>query len=214
MFCITSYGVTSTPTTQRTHAVALLKQRGMARLADLIRAGATSTTIARLERDGTIVRLSRGLYQLPDAPIDTNHSLAEAAALVPRGVVCLVSALAFHELTDQQPARIWMAIGRKSWRPRVTHPPLRIVRFSPAALRTGVKTHTIERVPVRITEPGRTIIDLFRYRRTVGQSIAVDGLKEALRQRRVTPGEIARLARDATITRLVSPYLEALTADG
>ena len=201
-------------TTQRTQALALLERRGMARLSDMIRAGITSTTVARLERDGAIVRLSRGLYQLPDAPIDVNHSLAEAAQLVPRGVVCLVSALAFHDLTDQQPARIWMAIGPKSWRPRVTQPPIRFVRFSPTALRTAIKPHLIEGVTVRVTEPARTIIDLFRYRRRVGQTVAVDGLKEALRRRRVTPSEIARLARDFKIARLVAPYLEALTADG
>ena len=186
----------------------------MTRLADLMRAGITSATVSRLERDGSIVRLSRGLYQLPDAPLDVNHSLAEVARLVPRGVVCLVSALAFHDLTDQQPARIWIAIGQKSWKPRVTHPPLRFVRFTPTALRAGVKPHVIEGVAVRVTEPARTIIDLFRYRRTVGQTIAVDGLKEALRRRRVTPSEIARLARDAKIDRVVAPYLEALTADG
>jgi hypothetical protein len=92
--------------------------------------------------------------------------------------------------------------------------PLRFVRFSPAALRTGVKPHLIEGVTVRVTEPARTIIDLFRYRRRVGQTVAVDGLKEALRRRRVTPSEIARLARDFKIARLLAPYLEALTADG
>jgi predicted transcriptional regulator of viral defense system len=186
----------------------------MARLSDMIRAGITSTTVARLERSGAIVRLSRGLYQLPDAPIDANHSLAEAAKLVPRGVVCLVSALAFHDLTDRQPARIWIAIGPKSWRPRVTQPPLRFVRFAPSALRTGVKSHVIEGVTVRVTEPARTIIDLFRYRQTVGQTIAIAGLKEALRRRRVTPSEIARLARDAKIARVIAPYIEALTSDG
>ncbi|QLQ01929.1 MAG: type IV toxin-antitoxin system AbiEi family antitoxin domain-containing protein [Thiobacillus sp.] len=90
-------------------------------MSELIASGATSATVSQLERDGLIVRLARGLYQLPDAPLDVNHSLAEAAKLVPKGVVCLTSALAFHELTDQLSAKIWVAIGTKDWRPKTTY---------------------------------------------------------------------------------------------
>ena len=103
---------------QTDRAAAMLKQRGMARLSEFIEEGITAATIARMKKSGLITQLGRGLYQLPDAPLDANHSLAEAAKLVPKGIVCLDSALAFHELTDVIPRRIWMAIGARQWAPR------------------------------------------------------------------------------------------------
>jgi len=104
-----------------------------------------------------------------DASIDTNHSLAEAAKLVPKGVICLTSALAFHELTDTIPARVWMAIGAKDRLPRVHHPPLQFVRFGQKVLTTGIEEHLIEGVRVRIYSPAKTVVDLFRYRRSAGK---------------------------------------------
>ena len=95
-----------TADTQRGRAFAFLKTKGMARLSELIVEGVTASTVSRLQREGTIIRLARGLYQLADASIDANHTLAEVAKLVPKGVVCLTSALAFHELTDQIPAKV------------------------------------------------------------------------------------------------------------
>src|ERR1700722_3359113 len=101
---------------QEDRAVALLKERGMVRLSEFIEQDITAATISRMERKGALVQLGRGLYQLPDAPLDANHSLAEVAKLIPNGVICLSSALAFHELTDQTPASVWVAIGTRDWR--------------------------------------------------------------------------------------------------
>ncbi|HEV7370698.1 type IV toxin-antitoxin system AbiEi family antitoxin domain-containing protein [Arenibaculum sp.] len=199
---------------QRERAVGMLKDRGMARLSELVAGGVTAACVSRLEREGVVVRLSRGLYQLADAPLSTEHDLAEAAKLVPRGVVCLVSALAFHELTDRIPSKVWLAIGPKDWRPRIFHPPIRFVRFPPERLEAGLRTHDVEGVPVRITEPSHTVVDLFRYRRQVGLDLAIGGLKAALRTRTATPAEVARIAADARVWPAMRPYLEALTIDG
>jgi predicted transcriptional regulator of viral defense system len=177
--------------------------------------------VSRMVRKGQIVQLSRGLYQLADAPLDANHSLAEAAKLVPKGVICLDSALAFHELTDRIPRQVWMAVGVREWRPRIAHPPIQIMRFGPKVLETGVETHLIENVPVRIYSPAKTIADLFYHARRhqrwygskVGLTHALQGMKEALRVRRATPAEIARFATQAGIWETVQPYLEALTVD-
>src|SRR3984885_10923280 len=106
------------PDTQMTKALAVLRQRGLTRLSEFRKAGITAATISRMETAGTISRLARGLYQLPDAVVGPNHTLAEASKLVPKGIICLTSALAFHELTDQVPARVWLAIGPKDRRPR------------------------------------------------------------------------------------------------
>ena len=204
----------SRPSLQRQQARALLAKRGMVRLSELRHAGVTAATISRMEKDGDIARLARGLYQLPDAQLDAHHSLAEAAKRVPKGVVCLVSALAFHGLTDQLPPRVWLAIGNKDWSPKADRPPLRIVRFTAALLTDNVETHVIEGVPVKIFGIAKTITDCFRHRRTVGLTVAIEGLQEALRHRRTMPAEIVRHAERGGIGTVVRPYLEALTANG
>jgi predicted transcriptional regulator of viral defense system len=213
--------MTSGAERQQDRAIALLSQRGMARLSELTDAGVTAATVSRMERNGKVIRLARGLYQLPNAPLDANHSLAEAAKLVPKGIICLQSALAYHDLTDRIPHSVWMAIGFENWRPRITQPPIQIVRFGPKVLPSGVEDHTIEGVPVRIYGAAKTVVDVFRfshraarrYNQRPGLNQAIEGLREALRQRKATPAEIARYATEADIWNLVKPYLEALTAD-
>jgi predicted transcriptional regulator of viral defense system len=207
--------------TQQERALALLKRQGMARLSELSKEGITAATVARMREKGLILQLSRGLYQLPDAATDIHHSLAEAAKLVPKGVVCLVSALAFHQLTDTIPRSVWMAIGFKNRRPAVKQPPLQIVRFGDKVLRTGIEEHRIEGVLVRIYDPAKTVVDLFRYRQSAGRrygkspglNLALEGLREALRQRKTTPAKIAEFASEAGIWKVVQPYLEAMTAN-
>lgn len=202
------------PITQRERALAFLKSKGMVRLSELIAEGVTASTVSRLEREGAIARLARGLYQLPDASIDAHHTLAEAAKLVPKGVICLTSALAYHELTDQIPAKVWIAIGPKDWRPKFLYPPARFAHFPSTHQRTGVEHHTIDGVDVPIFGIAKTIADLFRYRRTVGINIALEGLREALRKRKVTPAQIAKYASDARVWKTMEPYVSALTTDG
>lgn len=199
---------------QRDLACELLRDRGIVRLSEFRAAGVTAATVSRMLESGEVTRLGRGLYQLPDAPLDANHSLAEAAKRIPKGVVCLVSALAFHELTDQLPRAVWMAIGTKDWAPKEGTPPVRIVRFTETLLEDDVITERIEGVPVKIFGVAKTIADCFRHRRTVGQSVALEGLQEALRQRKATPAEIARHAERGGVSTVIRPYLEALTANG
>ena len=207
---------------QTDRALALLKRTGMARLSEFIDAGITAATVSRMKEKGLVLQLSRGLYQLPDAQLDANHSLAEAAKLAPNGIVCLVSALAFHELTDVIPSRVWMALGPRNWRPTIPNPPMQFVRFREKMLNEGIEQHQIEGVRVRIYSPAKTIVDLFRYRRPAGRryqkspglNLALEGLREALRQRKAAPSEIARYAEQAKIWRAVEPYLEAMIANG
>ncbi len=206
---------------QADRALALLKQKGMARLSELIEAGVTATTISRMKEKGLILQLSRGLYQLPDAPLETNHSLAEAAKLVPKGIVCLVSALAFHELTDVIPSRVWMALGPRDWRPAIINPKMQFVRFRDKMLTQGIEKHYVENVEVKIYNPAKTVVDLFRYRQSAGRryqkspglNLALEGLREALRRRKATPSQIADYAAEAKVWKIVEPYLEAMTAN-
>lgn len=200
--------------TLRDCALEMLRDRGIVRLSEFKAAGITAATIGRMREDGDVIRLGRGLYQLPDAPLDVNHSLAEAAKRVPKGVVCLTSALAFHELTDQLPRSVWLAISKNDWSPTDDETSLRIVRFTDKLLKEDVETASIEGVQVKVFGVAKTIADCFRHRRSVGQSVALEGLQEALRQRKATPGEIARAAANGGVSTIVRPYLEALTANG
>ena len=190
----------------------------MARSVELTKAGVTATTIARLKQSGLILQLSRGLYQSADSNLQANHVLAEASKIVPKGVISLLSALAFHELTDAMPPRVWMAIGSRARKPRVTYPAIEFVRFNEKLLCYGVEPHSIEGVSVNITNPAKTIVDLFRYRQSEGRRfskstglhVALEGLKEALRQRKATPAQIAHYAIEAGNWKVVEPYLDAM----
>ena len=180
--------MTTQPKRQQDQALSLLKKRGMVRLSEFIKGGVSAATVSRMKEKSLILQLGRGLYQLPDASLSVHHSLAEAAKLVPRGVVCLTSALAFHELTDTIPSRVWMAIGAKDRLPRAESPPLQFVRFGQRVLTSGIEEHVIEGVRVRIYNPAKTVVDLFRYRRAVGKryqkspglNLALEGLREAV----------------------------------
>jgi predicted transcriptional regulator of viral defense system len=185
----------------------------MLRLKDFVAEGIGPETLARLVREDAVARPARGLYQLPDAQVAAAHTLAEAAALVPKGIVCLTSALQYHELTLHMPAAVWMAIERTAWRPRIDYPPIRFVRFTGDALTEGVERHRIEGVEVPITDPARTIADCFRYRAKVGLDVAMEGLREGLRRRRCTPDELWRYSCTARAWSVMRPYVEAMVSD-
>ena len=198
---------------QRTHALDLLESRGMLRSKDFAAEGVGPETLARLVREEAVVRPARGLYQLADARVEAAHSLAEAAILVPKGIICLISALQYHELTLQMPAAVWMAIERTAWRPKIDYPRIRFVRFPGPALKDGVERHLIDGVAVPITNPARSIVDCFRYRGKVGLDVAMEGLREGLRRGRCTPDELWRHARTARVWSVMRPYVEAMVSD-
>ncbi|WP_316203942.1 type IV toxin-antitoxin system AbiEi family antitoxin domain-containing protein [Bradyrhizobium sp. SZCCHNS3051] len=207
---------------QEDRAIALLRERGMMRLSEFLKEGITAATISRMEEKGALNQLSRGLYQLPDAPLEAHHSLAVAAKLVPNGVICYDSALAFHELTDRIPPYTWMAIGPRDWRPKITQPRIQITRFGYKEFDKGVEQHLVEDVPVKIYTPAKTIVDLFKsgkyqkafYNSTTGFAHATQAMKDALRLHKATPAEIAKFAVEAGIwENVVQPRLETLTVN-
>lgn len=193
----------------------------MARLSEFRDLGITAATLSRMVAKGSVLRLGRGLYQLVDAELDANHTLAEASKLVPKGIICLASALAYYELTDVIPARVWMAIGPKDREPSISSIPLKFVRFGEKVHHAGIQEHLIEGVLVRIYSPAKTVVDLFRYRQSEGRryqnspgpNLAIEGLRESLKKRKATPGDIAAFAQEAGVWKIVRPYLEAVSAD-
>jgi predicted transcriptional regulator of viral defense system len=159
---------------------------------------------------GAIQRVGRGLYVARNAKPTEHHSLAQASKRVPNGVVCLLSALRFHDLTTQSPFEVWLAIGNKARAPRRINPAIRIARFSPRTLAYGVQEHRIEGVTVRIFSVAKTVADCFCYRNKIGLDVALEALRECVRLRRATTDEIWRAAKIRRVANVMRPYMESI----
>jgi len=199
---------------QREQLRSIVAQRSIIRAQDLRNAGIAGSTIQRALKDGDLVRIGRGLYQDPRSDIEGDLTLAEVSKRIPKGIIAMVSALAYHGLTDQMPRKTWVAIGTSDWTPVPSYPPVRIVRFADKYLQQGVEQHKISGVDVPVFSVIKTLADLFRNGRLVDRSIAVEGLRAALDQRKATPAQIADAARAGGTWRVMRPYLEALTFNG
>jgi predicted transcriptional regulator of viral defense system len=192
-------------------ALRLLAERGVARSRDLERAGVTRTQIRRLSERGIVERVGYGLYRDPGAELSQLADLAEVARRVPDGVVCLLSALRFHHLGTQNPFEVWLAIDRKAWRPRLKHPPLRLVYLSGASLEIGIEEHDVDGVPVRVFSAAKTVADCFKFRHKIGTDVAVEALRAFRESRTKELADVWRYAQVDRVGRVMAPYLEALT---
>lgn len=188
----------------------LLRHSGIISTAEARTRGIHHETLRRMCARGELVRVGRGLYSLPDADITIHHGLAQAAKAVPKGVVCLLSALRFHEIGTQVPREVWMAIDRRAALPRVRHPKTRIIRFSGPALVEGIEKHVIEGVSVKIYNPAKTVADCFKYRNKIGLDVALEALREALRGRKCSNDELWKYAQICRMTKIMRPYMEAI----
>ncbi len=190
--------------------LALVRRLGVVRPVDLEARGFPRGQLYRLEAKGLVERQARGLYVARDHAYTQDHSLAQVAKRVPSAVVCLLTALRFHELTTQQPAEVWIALPEKARRPKLDYPRLRVSRFSGEAFSAGVETHRIEGVSVRIYSAAKTVADCFKYRNKVGIDVAVEALKDFSRRHRGRAGDLARFARIRRVTRVMQPYLDSI----
>ncbi len=180
---------------------------------DLEAAGISRVTLAGALRVGEVERIGRGLYRLPESPVGEKHSLVMAAKRVPRGVVCLLSALRFHDLTTQNPHEVWLALPRHGWRPAQAKDAqsLRLVWLSPAAFAFGVETHDVEGVTLKVYSAAKTVADCFKYRNKIGLDVALEALREAWLAKRCTTDELMQAARVCRVAHVMRPYLESLT---
>ena len=188
----------------------LLRKVAVIRTRDLSRLGVPRAALQVPLADGRISRLSRGIYAVAGHAVTEHHSLAQVAVRVPHGVVCLLSALVFHELTTQSPHEVWIAIDRKARQPADGFPPLHVVRFGGEALTAGVDSHNIDGVDVRITSPAKTVADCFKYRNKIGITVAVEALREGWAKRRFTMDELMAMAQVCRVHNVLRPYLESL----
>ena len=178
-------------------------------MSEALEAGISRYALYRMLEEGVVERVSRGVYRLVDLPPLGDPDLAVVALRVPKAVVCLVSALAFHELTTQVPHAVWIALPRASQTPRLDHPPLSVHRFARAAYEAGVETHDVGGVPIRIYGPEKTLADLFKFRNRIGMDVVLEALESYAEQKRPDVGALLEYARVCRVERVMRPYLEA-----
>ena len=188
----------------------LAHESGIMSSAEVRSQGIHHEYLRQLCKEGKLIRVGRGLYSLPDGDVTVHHGLAQARKAIPKGVICLLSALRFHEIGTQAPHEVWVAIDRRAARPRATQPRTRIVRFSGKSLTEGIDEHNIEGVLVRIYNPAKTVADCFKYRNKIGLDVALEALRETIRERRCTIDELWRYAKICRVTEIMRPYMEAM----
>jgi predicted transcriptional regulator of viral defense system len=200
------------PLTDRERILKLARRRRGVTARDLAAEGIHRQVLSRLVESGELERIVRGVYRLPEHPQTEHHGLDMASAAVPHGIICLLSALQFHGIGTQLPSEVWMAIDRRARRPALKYPPLRVVRYTGAALTEGIEFHRSEGQTVRVYNVAKTVADCFKYRNKIGLDVALEALREAWRTRRFTMDELDRYAGICRVHRVMRPYLEALVA--
>ena len=199
------------PRSRHDKLVRLIRKMGIVRPSELEARGVRRGDLYRLEEQGLVERRARGLYVACPHPFTADHTLAQVAKRVPRGVICLLTALRFHELTTQAPAEVWIALSEKARKPTLDGVRLRVTRFSGQALTEGIETHDIEGVPVRIYSAAKTVADCFKYRNKVGVDVAVEALRDFTHNHRGGATALARFARICRVSKVMQPYLDATT---
>lgn len=189
----------------------LVRIKGVIRPRDLVTLNIATIVLTRMVKKGSLVRVARGLYALPDRKLSEHASLCEIAVKYPQGIICLLSALRYHGVGTQSPFEVWLAIPNKARPPALEYPPLRIVRFSGVSLTEGIETHFIDGVPVRITSVARTVVDCFKFRNKIGINVALEALREALRDKKTTINVLWCFAEMNRVTNIIRPYLESST---
>ncbi len=198
-----------TQKTQKKQMLALAQSKSLLQARDLEPMGIPRIGLTRLVKSGQLVRVGRGVYRLPGGNLSENEGLAEIATRAPQAVICLLTALQFHELTTQLPKEIWIAMPRGSHLPMIDYPPIKMVAVSEEFYSLGVETHMIDGVPVRIYGKAKTVVDCFRFRSKLGIDVAIEALKDAC-EKSVSADEIWRFAKICRVAGVMQPYLEAM----
>lgn len=189
---------------------AFREHAGLMQTKDALDLGIHPRTLYRLRDEGVVIQVSRGIYRLASLPPLSQPDIAAVALRVPRAVICLTSALAYHDVTSEIPHEVQIALPRRTKTPRLDFPPIRVFWFSGPALSEGIDVVEIDGVDVRIYDLPKTVVDCFRFRNKIGLDVAVAALNDAIKRKGVRPAELLRYARLCRIESVLLPYLEAI----
>ncbi len=188
----------------------LAGQQGIVRPRDVEAVGIPREYLIRLYRKGQLKRIKRGMYSFPETQVSERQPLMEIAKQAPNAVICLISALDFHELTTQIPHEVWIAIRKSSWKPNIDYPPINVSYLSGQAFLYGIQKHNINGVTIKIYSPAKTVADCFKFRNKIGHDVAIEALREIWRYRKATINELLEAAKVCRVARIMRPYLEAI----
>jgi predicted transcriptional regulator of viral defense system len=185
-------------------------KHGIIRPSDINSSDKIRQQFIRMYKQGKLERVGRGLYALPDKISSEFMSFAQVSKLAPQGIICLISALQFHELTTQISPEIWLMLEGATKKPSFEYPPTRVMHTSGKAFNYGIGTYHIDKVPVKIYTPAKTVADCFKFRNKIGIDVALEALQETFRSRKATPDEIWEAAKVCRVSNIIRPYMEAV----
>ena len=203
---------THSDSTHEQAVLALAKKRPLLRARDLAQQALPTVVLSRLVSAGKLERIARGIYSLPGRTLSEHRSMAEVALRVPRGVVCLLSALRVHGIGTQAPFEVWLAIPHHTAVPRLDQPALRIIQMSGPALTEGIERMTVDGVKVPVFNAAKTVADCFKYRNKIGLDVALEALRDGWTQRKFTMDGLWHYATIDRVENVMRPYLESVTA--
>jgi predicted transcriptional regulator of viral defense system len=183
---------------------------GIIRAKDVEAVGISRNYLYEMHKDGLLEKISAGLYTLPDTLASENSTMAEVAKRIPHAVVCLISALIYHELTTQLSPDIWLTVPKSSRKPKIKYLPLNLTYVSDPAYSFGIQEHIISGVLVKIYNPAKTVADCFKFRSKVGLDVAIEALRNARNSRKATMDELVEAAKVDRVLKIISPYMEAI----
>ncbi|NPV76299.1 MAG: transcriptional regulator [Anaerolineae bacterium] len=182
---------------------------GILRTQQTIRLGIAPRTLYMMRDAGMLLRESRGLYRLADAELGSNTDLVQVALKIPKGVICLISALSFHNLTTQIPHQVYVALPIDAEKSRLEYPPLRIFWLTQKVYLAGIENHELDGIPVKIYGIEKTIADCFKFRNKIGSDVALEALRDYRKREGFNIETILHYARIDRVERVIKPYLEA-----
>ncbi len=188
----------------------LADEKGILRPKEVEQKGLPRQYIYRLVDKGKLEKVGRGLYKIPEKDFPVYESLIETCKKIPKGVICLLSALQYHGMTTQLPDRVWIAIENKSWKPRVDLP-VKIVWMSGDSFEKGIEEHDMNGVPAKIYNSAKTVADCFKFRNKIGLDVAIDSLKEYREEKKGTMDEVWKFAKINRVQTVIRPYMEAIS---
>ncbi len=205
------------PTIEKSNTAAIRRARALLhprtaafRAGEALKAGIHPRTLYQMRDQGVIERLGRGVYRLTDMPSLGNPDLVTVAMKVPKGVICLISALSYHEITTEIPHEIYLALPRGAEPPRLDYPPMRVFWFSGPAFEEGIEQHDVDGIPMKVYNPEKTLADCFKYRNKIGLDVALEALKFYRQRKRFRVDELMNYARVCRVEKIMRPYVEAL----
>lgn len=186
------------------------KRKGVLRTSEILAENVHPRTLYKMRDEGILIQLERGVYKLNDNQPLSNPDFAIIAARIPSAKICLISALDFHEMTREIPHKVHIALSRTQRDPKLDQPPIEVYRFDDKSLSAGIEEYGIDGLTVQIYNPAKTIADCFKFRNQIGKEIALEALKNGIRQRKASYKDILKYAKICRVENVMKPYLEAI----